>query len=79
MLAQRWLERAPVSMDDLYKTDATSRYWYSGGYNLTAIITTALVSVYVMTWHLEISWLVGMPLSLVVYVIIHRLSVMFST
>lgn len=79
MLAQRWLERNPVSMDDLYNTDATSRYWYSGGYNLTAIITTALVSVYVMTWHLEISWLVGMPLSLVVYVIIHRLSMLFST
>lgn len=79
MLAQRWLERNPVSVDDLYNADATSRYWYAGGYNLTAIIITALVSVYVMTWHLEISWLVGMSLSLVVYVIIHRLSMMFST
>ena len=73
MLVQRWLEAGPVNLDDLYNTQATSRYWYSGGFNLTAIITTALVSSFVVVWHLEISWLIGMPLSMVIYVLLDRL------
>ena len=73
MLVQRWLEAGPVDLDDLYNTQPSSRYWYLGGFNLTAIITTALVSSFVMVYYLEISWLIGMPLSMVIYAILDRL------
>jgi cytosine/uracil/thiamine/allantoin permease len=73
MLAQRWLDPHPVSLDDLYRKDPSSRYWYVGGFNLSAIVTTVIVSAFVMTWHLEISWIVGMPASLVVYWVVDRL------
>ncbi len=77
MLAQRWLEQGPIQVEELYMQTPESRYWYVAGFNLTSVLTTMLVSVAVMISCLEISWLVGLPLSLCTYVILDRLLIRF--
>ena len=80
MLAQSWLERGQIQVDELYKTEPASRYWYVAGFNLTSIITTVLIALFVMYFYLEISWLVGLPLSILTYFILDRsLSRFFNT
>ncbi len=73
MLAQRWLESGPVDVDDLYKMESSSRYWYFKGFNPAAMITTLVVSCVVMIWWLPFSWLVGMPLGIAGYILLDRL------
>lgn len=77
MLAQRWLEQGAIHVEELYMQTPESRYWYVAGFNLTSVLTTMLVSVTVMVSCLEISWLVGLPLSLVTYTILDRLLIRF--
>ena len=73
MLAQRWLESGPVDVDDLYKVESSSRYWYFKGFNPAAITTTLVVSCVVMIWWLPLSWLVGLPLGVAGYILLDRL------
>ena len=72
MLAEYWLERGDLDVDALYVTDASSKYWYSGGVNWAAVGTTIGVGVFVMIWWLELSWLVGLPLGLASYTLLRR-------
>lgn len=77
MLAQHWLERGAIQVEDLYMQGPESRYWYTAGFNLTSVLTTILVSMVVMICCLEISWLVGLPMSLFTYPILDRLLIRF--
>jgi NCS1 family nucleobase:cation symporter-1 len=70
MLAEYWLERSDLDIEQLYVSNSSSKYWYKGGVNWAGVFTTLGVAVYVMIWWLEISWLVGLPLGLVSYTIL---------
>ncbi len=73
MLAQRWLEKDPLSVKDLYDETPESRYWHIVGLNPAAIISTLGASTVTMVWWLQISWLVGLPLGIVGYIVFDRL------
>ena len=70
MLAQRWLEKDQLQVNDLYDESPGSRYWYSAGLNPAAIISTLAASTATMIWWLQISWLVGLPLGMLGYFIL---------
>ena len=72
MLAQRWLEKDQLQVDDLYDESPGSKYWYSAGLNLAAIIGTLAASTVTMIWWLQISWLVGLPLGILSYFVLDR-------
>ena len=72
MLAQRWLEKGQLLVDDLYEESSGSRYWYSAGLNPAAIVSTLAASIVTMIWWLQISWLVGLPLGILGYFIVDR-------
>lgn len=67
MLAEFWLERGHLDVEQLYRADASSRYWYRGGINWAGVATTLGVAPIVMIWWVDISWLVGLPLGLASY------------
>ncbi len=72
MLAQRWLENDQIQIDDLYDESPASKYWYVAGLNPAAIVSTLVVAVVTMLWWLQISWLVGLPLGILSYIILVR-------
>ena len=72
MLAQRWLEKDQLQVNDLYDESPESRYWYSAGLNPAAVVSTLAASIVTMIWWLQISWLVGMPLGILGYFVLDR-------
>ena len=72
MLAQYWFSGSRLAVDELYTTDASSRYWYRNGWNWAAVITTLLVGTVTMVWFLPVSWLVGLPLGILCYALLSR-------
>lgn len=72
MLAQRWLEKDKLQVDDLYDESPGSRYWYIAGLNPAAVVSTLAASVVTMVWWLQISWLVGLPLGILGYLVLDR-------
>ena len=74
MLAQRWLEKDQLQVNELYHESPESRYWYRAGMNPAAVISTLVASIVTMIWCLQISWLVGLPLGLLGYLVLARVN-----
>jgi len=74
-LADYWIVmRRKVDLDALYDTEPGSMYWYKGGFSVAAIVSLvvgALASFPV----LELSWMIGLPASFVLYTILRKLGV----
>jgi len=73
MLADYWLRGSALDVDQLYDGGASGRYWYASGINWAGVATTVWVGVFVTICFLEISWLIGMPLGILSYAVLHRL------
>ena len=63
--ASSWSE---ISMSRI----STSQYWYRGGFNIAALVAVAVPSVITMIWFLPVSWLVGLPVGFVLYLLLNR-------
>ena len=73
MLADYYvIRKRQLVVKDLYVTDSTSQYWYQGGFNIAALVAVAVPSVITMIWFLPVSWLVGLPVGFVLYVLLNR-------
>jgi NCS1 family nucleobase:cation symporter-1 len=73
MLADYYvIRKRQLVVDDLYVTDATSKHWYQGGFNVAALVAVAIPSVITMIWFLPVSWLVGLPAGFVLYLLLNR-------
>lgn len=74
MLADYFIVRRQVlAVDDLYLTGPSSRYWYAGGVNVAGFVAVLLPGVVTMIWFLPMSWLVGVPVGFLIYLILHPL------
>ncbi len=73
MLADYYVVRKRrLVVDDLYVADATSKHWYQGGYKVAALVAVAVPSAITMIWFLPVSWLVGLPVGFVLYLLLNR-------
>jgi NCS1 family nucleobase:cation symporter-1 len=73
MLADYYVvRRRQLAVADLYGTGADSQYWYQGGVNVAALVAVAIPSVITMIWFLPVSWLVGLPVGFVLYLLLSR-------
>lgn len=72
MLADYFIVRRQVlPVERLYATGAASDYWYSGGFNLAGLVAVAVPGLITMIWFLPISWLVGVPVGFVLYLVLY--------
>jgi len=79
ILADHWVvNRRKIDVQSLYQTEKGSKYWYSGGFSITAIISLA-VGVAVSIPFMSISWMVGLPVGFIVYIILKSLIKMEAT
>ncbi len=63
-----------IDIDALYDTKQGSKYWYKGGFSRAAII--ALVCGSAASFPvLSLSWMIGLPLSFVLYIILRKAGV----
>ena len=73
MLADYYVvRRRRLVVDDLYVADATSKHWYQGGFKVAALVAVAVPSAITMIWFLPVSWLVGLPVGFVLYLLLNR-------
>jgi NCS1 family nucleobase:cation symporter-1 len=73
MLADYYVvRRRRLVVDDLYVADATSKHWYQGGFKVAALVAVAVPSAITMVWFLPVSWLVGLPVGFVLYLLLNR-------
>jgi nucleobase:cation symporter-1, NCS1 family len=72
--------RQRVDVDDLFTMSPTGKYWYRGGYNPKAIVSTVVASLVAMVPVLvpalsaaaPYSWFVGMALGFVLFSLLSR-------
>ena len=73
MLADYYVvRRRQLAVSDLYVTGADSQCWYQRGFNVAALVAVAVPSVITMIWFLSVSWLVGLPIGFVLYLLLSR-------
>jgi NCS1 family nucleobase:cation symporter-1 len=73
MLADYYVVRKrQLNVEDLYATEAGSRYWFQGGFKVAALVAVAVPAVVSMLWFLPVSWLVGLPAGFVLYLLLNR-------
>jgi len=74
-LADYWVMNSQkIDIDALYDTKQGSKYWYKGGFSLAAVI--ALVCGSAASFPvLSLSWMIGLPLSFVLYIILRKAGV----
>ena len=71
MLADYYILRSQtLDVQDHYDVREGSPFWYSGGFNVAALVATFVPGVVTMVWFLEMSWLVGLPAGFVLYLIL---------
>ncbi len=71
-LADYWIVgRRETDLDALYNVKEGSPYWYTKGYSFAAIIAL-IIGAAVSLFKVEISWMIGLPVSFVIYVILAR-------
>jgi nucleobase:cation symporter-1, NCS1 family len=74
MLADYFVVRKQhLEVEELYVTGPQSRHWYQGGYNVAGVLAVLVPSAVTMIWFLPMSWLIGLPLGFVLYVLLYRL------
>ncbi|MBN1837689.1 MAG: cytosine permease [Spirochaetales bacterium] len=72
-LADYWIVgKREVNVEALYDVKKGGRYWYTGGFSLAAIIAL-VVGAGISLLKLEISWMIGLPIAFVIYVVLGRL------
>lgn len=73
MLADYYVVRKrQLNVEDLYATEAGSRYWFQGGFKVAALVAVAVPAAASMLWFLPVSWLVGLPAGFVLYLLLNR-------
>ena len=75
MLADYYIVRnAALVVDDLYDDRrGAAAHWYQGGFNCRALWSRSRCpSVITMIWFLPVSWLVGLPVGFVLYLLLNR-------
>jgi NCS1 family nucleobase:cation symporter-1 len=71
MLADYFVVRRRVlDVPSLYVTGEASRYWYRGGINLAGLIAVLVPGLVTMIWFLPMSWLIGVPVAFVLYLLL---------
>ena len=61
--------------EQLYVADSSGQYWYTGGINWAGILSMLIAGLIAMIWWLAASWLVGLPLGFVFYLILFPIMV----
>lgn len=67
MLADYWLGRGALEVEQLYISDATSDYWHYRGVNWAGVLSTIWVAVLMMWVAPGMSLVIGMPLGFLSY------------
>lgn len=67
------LRRRELVVEELYADGPSSRYWCRGGFNVAGVVAVAVPAVVTMTWFLPMSWLIGVPVGFVLYLVLHPL------
>ena len=71
-LADYWVvSKQEVDVDALYDRREGSKYWYKNGFSIAAIISLIVGAVISLAW-VEISWMIGLPVAFVLYVILKK-------
>lgn len=71
-LADYWVVRKrKVDVEASYDTEAGSKYWYKGGFSIAAIASFVVGGVASIPF-IEISWMIGLPVGFVLYVILRK-------
>ena len=65
------VRRQRLDVEALYDSRPGSPLWYRGGVNLAGLIAILVPGCITMIWFLPISWLLGLPLGFVLYVLLH--------
>jgi len=71
-IADFWfVGRRKVDVDALYNVEKGSPYWYNKGFSFAAIIAL-IVGTGLSFLNLELSWMIGLPVGFIVYLILAR-------
>jgi len=71
MLADYWAGGTGLDVAGLYVEDDSSPYWYHSGVNWAGVIGTVGAGVVVVFAALPLSWLAGMPMGFLIYLVVH--------
>lgn len=72
LLADYWIIRKrTVDVEASYDTKVGSKYWYKGGFSIAAIASFVVGGVASIPF-IEISWMIGMPVGFVLYIILRK-------
>ena len=72
MLADYFVIRKRVlHVEKLYAMGPTSEYWYANGFNMAGLIAMFVPGFITMIWYLPVSWLLGVPASFAIYVLLY--------
>jgi NCS1 family nucleobase:cation symporter-1 len=70
LLADYWVVRkGNVDVEASYDTKVGSKYWYKGGFSISAIASFVIGGVASIPF-IEISWIIGLPVGFVLYIIL---------
>jgi NCS1 family nucleobase:cation symporter-1 len=69
------IRRRQLDVERLYVADASSEYWYLGGFNVAGLLAVFVPGLITMIWCLPVSWLIGAPAGFVLYVALWRLAI----
>jgi NCS1 family nucleobase:cation symporter-1 len=73
MLADYYfIRRRELNVRQLYVADATSEYWYRGGFNIAGLLAILIPGIATMIWWLPVSWLIGVPAGFLLYLLLWR-------
>jgi len=72
MLADYFIVRKrELVVEELYVTGEASKHWYSGGFNVAGLVAVLVPSLITMIWFLPMSWLIGLPVGFVLYLLLY--------
>jgi NCS1 family nucleobase:cation symporter-1 len=75
LLADYWLFRAEeTSISSLYDEGRNSKYWFIGGFSVTAVSSVAIGSAASLLL-LGLSWMIGLPVGFGAYVVLRKANV----
>jgi NCS1 family nucleobase:cation symporter-1 len=66
------IRKRQLHVERLYVADASSEYWYLGGFNVAGLLAVFVPGLITMIWCLPVSWLIGAPAGFVLYVALWR-------
>jgi len=65
------IRKQQLDVPALYESGERSRFWYQGGFNAAGLIAVLVPSLITMIWFLPMSWLIGLPVGFVLYVLLY--------